>query len=121
MKQEESRHMIKIWLDDIRGKPDDSWVHIRNKEELQELFRNRPFVYIEVMDFDHDLGMDEHGNPEPSGYDIIQWMSQLCMALRNSHFWPWEIRVHSDNPPGLENISTYASNFSSHAVATFGR
>ena len=91
---------MKIWLDDQMSDPEspkrwppEGFIGVRNLAELKELL-TRNLEKIEVMDFDHDLGEDE-----PSGYDIIKWMTEHHLDR-----WPREVLVHSANPPGAKNI-----------------
>lgn len=84
---------MKIWVDDIRTPPDDSWLWIKNSEEAIFLMRSiqvRPQMYgeVEVLSLDHDLGGDDTTRP------IVMWMCE-------NDFWPVEVRVHSANPPGV--------------------
>lgn len=81
---------MKIWVDDIRTPPDDTWVwHKTSKDAIRLLkvcqgWQWNPFT---VMSLDHDLGGDDTTRP------IVLWCCE-------NNFWPVEVRVHSANPPG---------------------
>jgi hypothetical protein len=89
---------MKIWVDDIRTPPDETWYWIKtskkammfleflaSKNACSEICRKEAFV--ELMSLDHDLGGDDTTRP------IVLWMIE-------NDFWPVEVRVHSANPPG---------------------
>lgn len=94
-----------IWLDDQHNDPEmpkrwppPGFTPVRNLAELSALIDSTAEA-IEIMDFDHDLGdFDENGN-ERDGYMIIKWL-----AHEHLDRYPREVRVHSQNIPGRENI-----------------
>lgn len=86
---------MKIWLDDIRV-PLEGFIWVHNQRELEELLRSNA-EEIEVMSFDHDLG-----DGEMDGYAIIKWLFRV-----HGDRYPNEVRVHSANPTGAENIRAY--------------
>ena len=116
---------MNVWLDDIRDprvfapgglmdredaswrevEPERDWEWVHNKEELKELL-NSTEGRIEIMSFDHDLGLGE-----PTGYDIIKWLAEEHIDR-----YPIETRVHSANPIGAENMRTYDKNVRKHLL-----
>lgn len=104
---------MKIYLDDKRT-PDMSgydpreWTVVRTVVQFIELI-----AYghnIEAISFDHDLGEDAQGKLLETGYDAIkQWVY---------FFEPdpslVEVRVHSANPVGAENIRAYWRSWCKH-------
>jgi hypothetical protein len=88
---------MKIWVDDIRTPPDNTWHWCKNSQDAISDLRNlytaycqgEDFEQIEVMSLDHDLGGDDTTRP------IVLWMCE-------NDFWPVEVRVHSANPVGIE-------------------
>lgn len=82
---------MKIWVDDIRTPPDDSWVWFENScDAIGMLKVVRLWRYdIELMSLDHDLGGDDTSRA------IVLWMCE-------NDFWPEEVIVHSANPVGVE-------------------
>lgn len=86
---------MKIWLDDVRTAPHE-FIHVKNIKELKSLLKTNT-TEIEIMSFDHDLGEDTK-----DGYQIAKWLAENHLDR-----WPKEIKVHSSNPPGAENIKAF--------------
>lgn len=87
---------MKIWVDDIRTPPDDTWVWYKTSiRTIVELSKQRILgsfgEEISIMSLDHDLGGDDTTRP------IVLWCCE-------NDFWPVEVRCHSSNPPGREWI-----------------
>ena len=98
---------MKIWLDDIRETPDESWVRVRNEKEFFDLLECiREDEEIEVISFDHDLG-----EGEPTGHDILKKIIFRCIKESSFRFWPHRVESQSDNPPGRANILGLAASF----------
>lgn len=88
---------MKIWVDDIRTPPDDTWQWYKTSKEAigclwtvqgVENVTNRKDI-IELMSLDHDLGGDDTTRP------IVLWCCE-------NEFWPKEVVVHSANYVGVE-------------------
>ena len=88
---------LKVYLDDVRDPPDDTWVCVRTPSEAIELLETGRVAEIS---FDFDLGYDEEGR-EMTGYSVALWIEE-AVALRN--FTPPRMQVHSANPPGHERL-----------------
>lgn len=94
------RHMVdfhmKIWLDDIRDAPDETWTVVRTLDRalllLEGLHKTRG-VEFEAISFDHDI--PDSTNPTATSRPVLNWIIM-------NHYWPKEIFVHSSNPPGAE-------------------
>jgi hypothetical protein len=88
---------MKIWVDDLRTPPDETWTWYKTSQETIEslarclwLCRNKSAIYRdEIMSLDHDLGGEDTTRP------IVLWMIE-------NNFWPVEVKVHSANPVGYE-------------------
>lgn len=82
---------MKIWLDDLRTKPNYEWKHFTTSEDaIRALKVYKAFgVRIEAISFDHDLGGDDTTRP------VILWMIE-------HEFWPKQVYVHTANPVGRE-------------------
>ena len=76
---------MKLWVDDERDAPDDTWVVARSLWEARLLLQDR---HWDVVSLDHDLG----GGSETRAL-VLMW----CEL---PHLWPDEVRVHSQNPVG---------------------
>lgn len=81
--------MKKLWLDDLRPVPDDSWDLAVNFDDFKSYIRE--YGVPELISFDHDLG------PGKTGYDCAKWLVDQHLAIN-------EFEVHSMNPVGRDNI-----------------
>lgn len=112
---------MKIWLDDRRDPPDDSWTHVKTVDEaVDALVTNWPDV--DHISMDHDLGDHSNvddtiheatdGNPnepqgdalpgqdeEQTGMDLVEWI------IANPTFAPPRMNVHSFNPAGGQRMA----------------
>ena len=87
---------MKVFLDDRRPVPDDTWVLVTTPSEAIALLETGE---VELISFDHDLGYD--GDVEMTGNEVLLWIEE-AVALRD--FKPPEMLVHSANPPGHEKL-----------------
>jgi hypothetical protein len=81
--------LLRVFVDDTRTPPSDSWILANNFDEAIEFLRTRDVVELSL---DHDLGYDSK-----SGYEICKWMVEHDV-------WPRYVRVHTANPVGRENM-----------------
>jgi hypothetical protein len=97
---------MKIWHDDIRRPPDDTWTWARTNDEAKGLFQEHE---VEAISMDHDLGHHDkdpdeesaillRGHSEDNGYELAKWMAE-------NGFVPEQITIHSWNPSGAERIA----------------
>lgn len=85
---------MKVWLDDVRPKPDEFDIWITNAATAINVIRTGGVM---VISLDHDLG-----DPDAkTGYDVACAIEEG--AYRGT-IPPLEIRVHSANPVGRKNI-----------------
>lgn len=105
---------MKIYLDDKRNPADtypDSgeWTVVRNYWEFMDLLAVRGGDFS-VVSFDHDLGETATGKLLATGYDAIkEWVYLLSPDPTLV-----EVRVHSANPVGAENIRAYWRSWCKH-------
>ena len=81
---------VKVWVDDIRTPPDDTWLWFKDSASTLVWVRERHAAGLPLgtlMSLDHDLGGDDTTRP------IVLWMCE-------NEVWADEIRVHSANPVG---------------------
>lgn len=108
---------MKIWIDDNRPAP-EGYIRVIDYQHFQRLLHfieysvfktgtGEPINPIDVISFDHDLGIDE-GVPEKTGADCARL---FCEMWIRSPRLPWpEVYVHSANPVAREKIeSVFAS------------
>ena len=81
----------KLWVDDIRVPPDDTWAWVMNSTAaINVLIAHQTMnIPLDLMSLDHDLG------GEDTSRSIVLWCCE-------TGFWPVEVRVHSANPVGVE-------------------
>lgn len=109
---------MKIWYDDIRRPPDDSWEWARTNAEAFHLLKT---IHVKRMDFDemsldHDMGLHHHdpdakltfdpdlnlvsdGWEYEDGLEIAQWMCD------HGVFPEKRITIHSWNPDGAKRMA----------------
>ena len=81
---------VRVWVDDIRTPPDDSWRWFKDSASAMAWMQERHAAGLTIgtlVSLDHDLGGDDTTRP------IVLWM---C----DNDVWADEIRVHSANPVG---------------------
>jgi hypothetical protein len=81
---------MKLFLDDVRNPPDNSWTVTRDAHKCIALLK---LGKVEVISLDHDLGENT-----PTGYDVLKWIEKVTALGEFTP--PKEIRVHSANPVG---------------------
>lgn len=88
---------MKLWIDDVRPKPDGYHIGISSVNEakiwIMTLEKNSNYQ-IELIDIDHDAG-----DFACDGGDYIKLLDWLEETNRN-----YPIRIHSMNPVGVENM-----------------
>lgn len=96
--------MRKLWLDDIRPVPDNTW-------EIAVDFNDAVWFCQEYgcpdfISFDHDLGL-----LSKTGNEFAHWL--VNMDVDNPGFIPkdFDFQVHSANPVGAENIRGILNNY----------
>ena len=98
---------MKLWHDDIRSPPDDSWLWARTNEEAIKILQEND---IELASLDHDLGLESldpyakdawllKGQGEKTGVDLVKWM------VENNRVPP-EVIIHSWNTPGAHRMAS---------------
>lgn len=83
--------MIKLFVDDVRNPPDDSWTVARSYSEAEAHIHSGE---VEEISFDHDLG------EEKTGYDLAKLIERRAFDFILPPIW----YVHSANPVGRGNI-----------------
>lgn len=104
---------MKIWVDDIRPIPNESYTWVKsvnefkeivwliekiqqsfystNKEKMDEV-RNKNI--IELIDLDHDAG--DYAFDRGDYINVLNWLEETGRS--------YPIRIHSMNPVGVENM-----------------
>lgn len=99
--------MLKIWLDDIRPAPDETWTHVKNGSEFLDLLTDDIFHSQEEIEvsFDHDLGDKTVFN----GYHLAGFFEKMAGHGKIFNIVKWHI--HSANPVGRKNIQMAMESF----------
>lgn len=96
---------MRLWHDDIRRPPDDTWLWARTNEDAKNVLST--FV-VEEISLDHDLGLDGLspelpnaayliGNGSQTGLDLVDWMiANDCV--------PAHVTIHSLNGSGADRM-----------------
>lgn len=93
--QEVDGLIMKLWVDDERPAPDDTWVVTETSGAAKDLIRlwrgsGRPDRFEEIS-LDHDLG------GEDTGMLVLEYMVLLG-------FWPRTVTIHTSNPPARQRM-----------------
>lgn len=126
---------MKIWLDDLRLPPDNSWYWCKSYEEFKDAILYHwgdPEGWTwesgdYAISFDHDLGYDYDldytkgfqivdGVLGKTGYDCAKFLIDMHIEGRTG--WPDYWHVHSANPVGAENIRKLLENYEKHIKET---
>ncbi len=87
---------MKLWLDDVRPKPDNFTHHAYSVDAAKMMicFAERRGDLIETIDCDHDMGdMAVYGG---DGIKLLDWL------VKRETFYP--IKLHTMNPVGRTNM-----------------
>jgi hypothetical protein len=112
---------VKLWHDDIRLPPDDSWVWARTNEQAKAILIGT-IGFPSECSLDHDLGLhecDPHeedadlrmGQAADTGYDLVKWMVEADCV-------PPKVTIHSWNTQGAKNMADYIVNAFRHKAIT---
>lgn len=84
---------MKLWVDDERPAPDDTWTLARSSDEavLHLIMRN-----WDEISLDHDLGGDD------TGFLVLDWMI-------HEGVWPKTLTIHTSNPPARKRMLAAAN------------
>ena len=101
----------KLFLDDIRQPPDDSWIVVRSYQEAVDYVINTGFPH--TISFDHDLSTEHYANDystEKTGKDFANWIIEHDLD-HNTMPNNFQFFVHSANPAGAANIRGILTNY----------
>lgn len=91
---------MKIFVDDVRDPPDDTWILVTTYESAIDLISHN-YLKINEISLDHDLGGEYDGvTVHKTGYDIATVIESIAFK---TGYVP-KIKVHSMNPVGASNI-----------------
>ncbi len=85
--------MKKLWIDDLRDPPDETWEVVRTAHRAICLLEDNEY---EEVSFDNDLGYESlYGNKMLEGRNILGWLRN---RQANGLYVPPELKVHTSNP-----------------------
>jgi hypothetical protein len=93
---------MKLFVDDERNPPDETWDVARNYSEALDKLTNNKY---DVLSLDHDIASFDPDGREKTGYDITLWLVDKHHSNRYFHV-PSKIKVHSANPVGKKNMES---------------
>lgn len=88
--------MKKLWIDDIRDAPDDTWTEVRKVQPAISLLYMMDF---DVISLDHDI---ENRPDNETFYPIAHFIGMKHLAFPK---WNPEIHIHSSNNQGAKAIA----------------
>lgn len=99
---------MKIFLDDKRNPPDNSWKVVRSYNDFVRLIETTPHIITDIA-FDHDLGTESDDTTvAKTGYDAAKFFVNYVMDKNPMMGQMLEIvSSQSDNPGGRQNILSY--------------
>jgi molecular chaperone DnaK (HSP70) len=83
---------MRLWIDDLRDPPDDTWIWAKTSTEALHALATRQ---VTEVSFDHDLGGDD------TTMRVANYIERLAAQGRRA---PPKWSVHSANPVGKENL-----------------
>ena len=96
----------KLFVDDIRNPPDDSWVVVRSYDEAVGMVSRNGIAF--EMSLDHDLGEG------PTVHEFVKWLVNHVLDGNDEFPSDFSYHVHSANPVGILNIRGLLDGFLSH-------
>lgn len=98
--------MVKMWIDDIRPKPNEEWHHMKNSSDAIKFIKLNGMP--DIISFDHDLG-DDDTSMKIINFIINSYLDNKLQINDNFTYF-----VHSANPVGSQNIRSKLDNFLKH-------
>jgi hypothetical protein len=90
---------MKIWLDDVRPPPDDTWAWATCAKDFSAFFAD--FKITEIS-FDHDIASEDYFGNEITGYHLLCGIEKEFQ--NNPDFQLPKMQVHSANPVGRQRM-----------------
>lgn len=103
--------LIKLWHDDIREPPDDTWLWARDNADAMVVLGSE--INVDILSMDHDLGgsiipLDQlramELDPDYMKFDGDETGVELAEFIGRHDLFPEQIIIHSMNPVGAGNI-----------------
>lgn len=96
---------MKIFLDDLRDAPDETWTVFRNPWGFMNFLAHTEPGEIETISFDHDLAAFNYKGEERTGYWVLTKLEEIAAKYPETlDKIPSDLRIHSANPVGRKNM-----------------
>lgn len=99
---------MKLWIDDYRDAPDDTWVVARKVQQAIRLIATNRFQDISL---DHDI----ENRPDDETFQPVAYF----IGEKYQNDWQFaddlEVVVHSDNPVGAKELQNILADYGIHA------
>lgn len=92
---------MKLWIDDMRDAPDDSWTVVR---KVQAAIRFLATQKIEEISIDHDI----ENRPSDETFQPVAYFIAERWCVASERHAP-KVTIHSDNPVGAREIQAILS------------
>lgn len=92
---------MKLWLDDSRSPPDDSWDWARSVEQAKSFLRTEQ---VTEQSLDHDLGYKR-----PDGLTLLVWELDNDLV-------PFQTTIHSWNDAGALRMESFLLHHRRHVA-----
>lgn len=90
-----NKKSVRIWVDDVRPAPDNSWTTINSVDQFIALVNDIGVESIEILDLDHDAGdFQEDGGDYIRCLDFLEFLGARDI----------KVKIHSANPVGVQNM-----------------
>ena len=112
--------MNKLFVDDIRNAPDDTW-NIARTIDSAIVFIER-FMPVEISldhDISHQIGMGEMSRPYPcldTYKPVARFIGVKFRSLEKRDPWYPKITIHSANPVGAEEMQKILADYGLQAT-----
>lgn len=104
---------MRLFVDDERSKPDDSWTLAKNSKQAMTIIRQvrRDGDTLDALSLDHDL----------SAVMGIEDDSRCIMLYMCEHnWWPKRLWIHTANPCGEEWLVGMAKRYGNGCLVAYG-
>ena len=100
----------KVFLDDERFPPDESWTLVKNSRAALILLDGlkQQNIRVDHMSFDHDLSTTD--GIDDTSIRVMEWFCEP----ENRAFWPKRVYIHTGNPVGEANLVAIIRNAMDH-------
>lgn len=117
---------MKLWVDDIRNAPDESWTVARSVDSAISFIQQFGTQITEISldhDISHQVGMGEVSRPYPcveTFTAVARYMAEFYKETVAEYNGVPKVTVHSSNPMGAKNIQFILKDFPDVTYKPYG-